>query len=497
MENPLNKYTFDAENNKIEYYKAEEVYKYEPESFLGCSKTPRKMIEKKNLQPNDYIYKKKNNTTNKWEDTDPTYKQAKLFVTVEWAHQNVVKLNGNKTAENLKIAVSKAPPILVLNDNEKFVDVEGTKLDIEVRGTRNIEDMYFNVKDIGDKFKLGDVTSTVVHKTSTFEKDVHYKIFIIHNEKNSGQVKRNGKHLFLTFSGLISLLYTSKSKNADHFKKWGNHKLFVNKMGTLEDKIKLTASQLGIDAATMREILRVDAKALPCIYLLTLGYVKDLRKSMNIDPKYDDEDLVSKYGVTEDLQKCINDHTAIFSGIEGCNLTVKYHSYIDPQCMSAAETDVREYVSSHNINLEYGKHEELCIIPKNQLKTILKQYQVIGKSYMGHVSELVTKIKKLEMDIEQKNHEIEIERKNHELAIQKMAAEILMLKSKNNQEPIQVIPEIPEIPQKPQKTQFKPKNKSVTATESTESTESTETITTITTTITKPKTIKKTVKKTC
>jgi len=292
-------------------------------------------------------------------------------------------------------------------------------------------------------------------------------------------------------------------------------------MGTIEDKIKLSASQLGIDAATMREILNIDAKTLPCIYLLILGYVKDLRKSMNIDPKYDDEDLVSRYGFTKDLQRRINEHIATFSGIEGCNLTVKHYSYIDPQYMSAAESDVREYVTSHNMNLEYGKHEELFIIPKTQLKTILKQYQMIGKSYMGHISELVTKIKELEteIEIERKNHVIELERKdrvlerknhefemtsknhefelasknhefelaskNHELAMikyelanQKMAAELLMLKSKNNQETIPIIPITPvnqEIPQ------LKQKNKPVTAAEPE--------------TKTKPKIIKKAVKK--
>lgn len=37
--------------NEIEYYLADDVYKLEPESFTGCSKTTRMIIIKKHLKP--------------------------------------------------------------------------------------------------------------------------------------------------------------------------------------------------------------------------------------------------------------------------------------------------------------------------------------------------------------------------------------------------------------------------------------------------------------
>ncbi len=42
----------------IEYYLADDIYKMEPHSFIGCSKTSRDIIVKKKLKPEDYIYMK-------------------------------------------------------------------------------------------------------------------------------------------------------------------------------------------------------------------------------------------------------------------------------------------------------------------------------------------------------------------------------------------------------------------------------------------------------
>jgi hypothetical protein len=47
---------------------------------------------------------------------------------------------------------------------------------------------------------------------------------------------------------------------------------------------------------------------MPCVYLTHLGKVKDLRKLMNLDDKYNDNDCIYKFGLTKDLEDRKNGH---------------------------------------------------------------------------------------------------------------------------------------------------------------------------------------------
>ena len=49
-----------------EYYLADDVYKMEPKSFVGCSKTSRLIVTNKKLKQNDYLYMKYIKSKNEW-----------------------------------------------------------------------------------------------------------------------------------------------------------------------------------------------------------------------------------------------------------------------------------------------------------------------------------------------------------------------------------------------------------------------------------------------
>jgi len=56
-------------------------------------------------------------------------------------------------------------------------------------------------------------------------------------------------------------------------------------------------------------------KAVPCVYLITLGTIKDLRESIKLSDVYNiysNDMIVCNYGITYDLQKCIQDHDDFF-----------------------------------------------------------------------------------------------------------------------------------------------------------------------------------------
>jgi hypothetical protein len=168
-------YTF----NKTEYYLADDVYAEEPISFIGCSKNSRFIVKKKNLNENEYIYMKYIKSSSEWVLSEEKYKLAKLFITKEWVHNNLLKFKENKSDEDLKLEAMIAHDILELEDEDKFKDVNGNILDIEVRGTRDMNNIYFKVKDVSEKFGLGDVTTTLTVSDSSFERNMHYKLFKI------------------------------------------------------------------------------------------------------------------------------------------------------------------------------------------------------------------------------------------------------------------------------------------------------------------------------
>jgi hypothetical protein len=64
---------------------------------------------------------------------------------------------------------------------------------------------------------------------------------------------------------------------------------------------------LGVSAKIIKSVYNTISDQIPCVYLFTLGYVKDLRESMQLGDVYDD-DIVAKYGFTKDLTRRIGEH---------------------------------------------------------------------------------------------------------------------------------------------------------------------------------------------
>jgi hypothetical protein len=209
---------FTITNKK--YYLADDVYAMEPQSFVGCSKTSRLMVKNKHLQPENYVYMKHIKSNNTWIRSDENYKKAKLLISEEWMHNNLIqfKEDDEKSKDDLKIEAMILPPLLELKDEEKFTDINGNILDIEVRGTKMVDDIYFCVKDVAENFKLGDVITVLTNKNASYEKNIHYKLF--NRIKPINNKKGKQKSAFLTITGLTKLLYCSRSKNAEHFQKW-------------------------------------------------------------------------------------------------------------------------------------------------------------------------------------------------------------------------------------------------------------------------------------
>jgi hypothetical protein len=428
--------------NNIEYYLAKDVYDAEPERFPNCSKTVRSIVLVKKLKDNEYIYLKED-SNKKLVESKSTYPRAKLYITKKWVHANLLQFKKVKTEEDKKLESMKAPSLLKLDDGEKFHDSEGNIIEIEIRGKRNIDEIYFKVVDIENGFGLKDISTMVTNKNSGFDINSDYKTFIGNSTINYGndtskKLGKNEKRMYLTYLGLTRLLFVSRSKNAEYFQKWAVQKLFTIQMGNPEEKKLLVDKLLGVPYKIAKETLKTNISPISCVYLFTLGTVEQLRDTFKIPEEYLNNWIVIKYGKTNNLERRTDEHNITFSGFNGIELRLKHYAFVDSNCINQAENDISEYIKNLKYEYQFGTFEELAIIPKDNMKSLTKKYEDIRKIYAGTMGELIrdrenlmhqveirdSKIEKLTMEKEMiellrdeklKNKDLEI--KNYELQI--------------------------------------------------------------------------------
>lgn len=408
-----------------EYVNSDYLFKAAPIYCKPC-RSARELVKAKGIK--DFVYMK--SIDDKWtESNGKSYRLDKIFIKKSIVDL-IPEVNGDAkvTDDN---GVEAAPKRIELKDNEKFKDADGKAIEIETRGVRTVDGIYFLVKDVSAGFNMPKLQDIILdQRCHGFVAGEHYKYFICKKNGNPGKKTIAKKELFLTYEGMLRVLFASHSPNVKPFIKWATETIFAMHMGTTEQKHKTIATALGVNADTIKEVFDTSKTTLPCVYLFTLGQVKDLRSSMKIDSKHKDDDIVAKYGYTKDLARRASEHIATYGKIKGVDLKLKYHAYMDPQYMSQGENDIRMFMDALKINLEYEKHSELVVIPKDMMKLVDKQYQQIGSNYMGHISELITKIKELENKLEKQSltYELGLEKVKHENEILKKDTEIIKLK---------------------------------------------------------------------
>ena len=427
--------------NGKEYIEGIYILNNAPVYAKGC-RSSRDLIKKKNIDTIKYIFARLKE--NEWIVTDgKSVKFDKVFFNKSFINTiPELKINDNKTLssnDNEKIL-----NIILLDDNEKFKDDNGDIIEIETRGERLVNKIYFKVKDVMEGFNLENLHNTIIKTNTNYTENIDY-VYLTCNLVES--TKNTSKKLFLTYQGMLRVLFISRNGKTSKFIKWAVETLFTVQLSNKEQKQELVSNILGTNAKVIKEIFNADRNTLPCVYLFTLNTVGNLRKSMNIDPKYADDAIVAKYGFTKDLARRTGEHINKYNKIINVELKLKYYSYIDPQYMSNAETDIKDYmigyeilsfsqIKKNDINNEtktnIDKEDELVIIPNKLLKMVERQYELIGKSYMGHISELITRIKDLEDKLEKQTlqHQIELQHEKHQIELQNKDLELLQYKIK-------------------------------------------------------------------
>jgi len=433
-----------------EYYLADELKILAPKYFIGTSKTVRKIIEKKQIPDNQYVYAttlKKN-----WKICDTNCKKAKLLLNKNWVinnnelkteienfkSDNIVK-NSSDNKEKEKIYKNGdyeiAPSILYLNDDEKFRDENGNIIEIETRGTNDRNNIYFKVTDISNGFNLSNLNTVLLHnyEENGYKRDVHYKTFNIPLTTN--QSEYNKTYMYLTYKGILRVLFCSKNKNVDKFQDWAEKKLFTIQFGKEEEKEELSSELLKVNVRAIRDVFKSSSSNFPCIYLFELGRVCDIRTTFNISNEIDGNLMVYKYGTTKDMKTRIYKNQNDYGKYENVNMKLKLFSYIDPKYNYEAEDELNNMFKGLNMKLDIDGRNEIVAFSDSHYKIIENQYIMIFNKYSGCVKEIQNKLDNLkneyEKDLLKKDLDIEKIKNERDLYIKDIQIKNLQIEKMN------------------------------------------------------------------
>ena len=171
------------------YYSADDI-KSKARVFAGSARNAREMVRQRKVPSEAYVYLRKHPGTKTYKKTDGSASQDRVYFTEAFA-KTIVELNPTITREQVassaprvakatseeKVEQEKAPDIIELDDDEKFHDDEGNVLEIETRGERTYDGIYFRVKDVSSGFGIESLKTTLLKQDSGYKRKVDYKVF--------------------------------------------------------------------------------------------------------------------------------------------------------------------------------------------------------------------------------------------------------------------------------------------------------------------------------
>jgi len=404
------------------YHNSKDMLTLNPGFFKGFTTTPRRIIDRKKIPATDYLYATMEKGKG-WNLSTDKCKKAQLLISTNWINANRFfgitgapsvavnevmsasaenKVMNEVEAENkiMNEVAEDAPPILYLSDAEKFHDVDGRVIEIETRGERHEDNIYFKVKHVSIGFEMPSLNHVLVNMEGGYNRGIDYITFNRYTQNVSKNTnKLSSTTLYLTYEGLLRVLFVSRNKNATLFRKWATQMLFTTQMGSKEQKVKLGTDLCNISLKTYKAIFKSHTSNFPSIYLLSLGKVRDVRATFGISDPIPDDSVVYKYGFTRDFARRIGEHQQAYSKLPGVTVDVKWFQNIDIKYLSEAENEVEEECSAYGTRLCVPGYNELIVLNDKQFEHMQKSYRRIGKEYAGATAELNETIAVLRSEI--------------------------------------------------------------------------------------------------
>jgi len=220
--------------DNINYILGDYILNNAPIYSKGC-RSSRDLVRTKKIDAFKFSYVRKINDS--WIKSDgKSVKFDKVIINADII-KIIPELNNKNEIINDDNGIEKAPNIIYLNDDEKFKDSEDNILEIETRGEREYNKIYFKVKDVAISFNMTNLYTTLIGINSGYEINKDYKYYICNNLCEStihyiyvicdkfNNYNKYKKELFLTYEGFLKLIHISRNHkfnntNIHIIKKW-------------------------------------------------------------------------------------------------------------------------------------------------------------------------------------------------------------------------------------------------------------------------------------
>jgi len=415
--------------NGQEYYLANDLRSKCPRLFVGCQKSMPELIKKHGLGKDNYTWARLVNGNYEARASKTSNKIDKMMISIKWVHESGLLRDNNET-NNCQPTnkYESLPSLLLLEENERIYDNEGKYYNVEVRGERDPEGIYFRAKDVAKMLNKDPkyLKDALTNKDRNYVREEDYKVFIVHELSLMAQEdnKKSGrKLLYLTYYGLLKVMIISRNTNLKKFLGWVTRVVFTAHLGTKAQKKQLAVNLLDTDIKCLNYVFNKAATSLPCVYLIYIGSVKEMRKGLKLNSHYEDGQKIYKYGKTRHIKERFQQHHNNYSKLGSKNMALMKYAMVDPQFITKAEAELKAYFVDNEYVITAHKKIELVILDKNQLEGVYGTYTNIMKKYVGAYKELTDSI-----DLMKANHKSELLARDNETST--LRAENALLKQK-------------------------------------------------------------------
>ncbi|GAB9475257.1 hypothetical protein Gpo141_00012359 [Globisporangium polare] len=289
-----------------------------------------------------------------------------------------------------------APPVLVDKDLSFFVNKAGTLHQVEMRGERTMDGIYFKAKDVGVVFESRRLPEIIQRDDITYRESIDFVRFALHNSTPGGNLQpipsdtsdeghprdsdtppqervpkrtyNQSQEIFLTFSGLMHALHNTRSPVAEEFRGWVYKQVFTLAYGTVTQKKEMLQTLCKIDKSFLQAFMKLVPSNLACIYLVDTT----MREG---DAK------VYKFGRSGKIKNRFYDHHNAF----GAGTLLDTVIFVPADALSEAETILRKSLIPE-IQFRYDTTRELVTLTDVNRKAVRTIMQTIADKYNGSMA---------------------------------------------------------------------------------------------------------------
>jgi hypothetical protein len=400
-------------------YNLKELVEYDDVYFYGCKKYNWKAIDMKNI-PSDSIFYAKKKRNGDWVEKEPREHGVKILIKSEWVESNVKKFVENRGGV-VSQGLREAPPILELKEHEKFRDDEGNVYEVEVRGVRDEDKIFFNGKDIEDLFEMENLLKNI-NECYTVKEDYEtflIRIFLDPIKKGPGKFV---KKIFLTYNGLFEVIRKARSGTADRFKKWANKVVYTAHLGTEEQRDELALEISGVDHKIARKVFSACPVPLSCVYLFRIGkmqVMKQLNHELShLDTSGGKDYNMCKFGLSDNLIRRVGEQfTAYTKKFKGTSFDMLIFIPINEKLLYKAEKNLADFFRKENKMIDLKGKNELVMLSREDMAGVTAKYKELRELYgvagdmkvvMGENNVLTTQVEQFNTQVEQLTAQVQV-----------------------------------------------------------------------------------------